>query len=174
MAEEKKEEAKPSGESKPQVQNGKGKNETQEHKPDENAEMKERLLRLAAEFDNYKKRMAKDVDEAKNTGKAELVRKILPTLDEFEIAINAMGNEKSDARKGIELMYSNLYDSLKREGLKTVDSEGRYDPYKHEIVLVREGEGDEGMILETIRKGYTFNSILIRPASVIVSKGKQK
>jgi molecular chaperone GrpE len=135
------------------------------------AELKDRLLRLAAEFDNYKKRVARDIDSAKTLGKAELMRGMVPVLDEFELAINAKGLDDESA-KGIELVYSNLVDSLKREGLKTVEVDGKFDPFKHEIVLTRESDEDDGMIIGVVRKGYALGDVLIRPASVIVSKKK--
>ena len=137
--------------------------------PDEAAELRDRLLRLAAEFDNYKKRVAKDIDSSKRLGKAELLRGIVPVLDEFELAINAKGLDDETA-KGVELVYSNLVDSLKREGLQVVNSEGKFDPFKHEIMLTKESSEEDGTILSVIRKGYVMGDILIRPASVIVSK----
>jgi molecular chaperone GrpE len=136
------------------------------------AEMKDRLLRLAAEFDNYKKKTAKDMDSAKNVGKAELIKKLLPALDEFELALYAFSNsdsEKSNA-KGIELVFSNIADALKNAGLKEIDAKGRYDPYKHEIMMIKESKEPEGTIIEVVRKGYYFNEIMLRPSSVIVSK----
>ncbi len=133
------------------------------------AELKDRLLRLAAEFDNYKKRVARDIDSAKTLGKAELMRGMVPVLDEFELAINAKGLDDESAR-GIELVYSNLMESLKREGLRTVEVDGKFDPFRHEIVLTRESNEEDGVIIGVVRKGYALGDLLIRPASVIVSK----
>ncbi|VVB77063.1 Protein GrpE [uncultured archaeon] len=137
--------------------------------PPEVAELKDRLMRLVAEFDNYKKRVAKDIDASKKLGKAELMKSIVPVLDEFELAINAKGLDP-EAAKGVELVYSNLVDSLEREGLRTLESDGKYDPFKHEILLTRESGSADGTILSVIRKGYAIGDILIRPASVIVSR----
>jgi len=134
-------------------------------------ELKERLLRLAAEFDNYKKRAAKEYESSKTLGKIELIKKVLPVLDEFELALSIEKDEKDEGtRKGIEMIYSNLIDALKAEGLSVIDTNGSYDPYKHEIVLAMESKEQEGKILEVVRKGYVLNDILIRPASVIVAK----
>jgi molecular chaperone GrpE len=135
------------------------------------AELKERLLRMAAEFDNYKKRVAKEIDASKTIGKIELMKKVLPTLDEFELALMAMGKDGEHA-KGIELVYSNFVSSLKGAGLKEIDVDGKFDPYKHEIMLSKESKEKEGTIIGVIRKGYTFNDIVVRPASVIISKGE--
>ena len=134
------------------------------------AELKDRLLRLAAEFDNYKKRVAKDLDGSKSTGKAELMKKLLTIVDEFELAIAAMG-KGSDNIRGVELLFSNFMDILKGEGLKEIDSRGVFDPYKHEIMLAKESNEKEGTILEVVRKGYSVNGMMLRPVSVIVSKG---
>jgi molecular chaperone GrpE len=133
------------------------------------SELRDRLLRLAAEFDNYKKRVAKDIDSSKMMGKAELMRGIVPVIDEFELAINAKGLDDETA-KGVELVYSNLVDSLKREGLQVIDSKGKFDPFRHEIMLTKDSKEEDGTIIGVIRKGYMMGDILIRPASVIVSK----
>ncbi len=99
------------------------------------------------------------------------MRKILPTLDEFELAIKAMGNDEEHA-KGIGLVYTNFVKALKSAGLKEIEVDGAFDPYKHEIMVAQESDKKEGTILEVIRKGYMFNEIVIRPAAVIVAKQK--
>lgn len=147
--------------------------EKEEDAEKESDNLKERLLRLAAEFDNYKKRSAKELDNAKGLGKAELMKKILPVLDEFELALESM-DMKTENEKGIALIFSNFEDVVKKEGLKEVEAKGIYDPYRHEIVLTKDSSQKEGMILETIRKGYTLNGIMLRPSSVIVSKGPKQ
>jgi len=133
------------------------------------SELKDRFLRLAAEFDNYKKRTSRDLDLAKKVGKAELMKRLVSVLDEFELALNAKGLDEATA-KGIELVYSNFLDALKSEGLTTVDTKGKFDPFKHEIVLTKNCDEEEGKIVEVVRKGYALGEILIRPASVVVSK----
>ena len=135
-------------------------------------ELSDRHLRLAAEFDNYKKRTAKDIENSKNIGKAEMLSKILPILDEFEIAIDAMA-KKGETDRGMELIFSNFVSALKSAGLQEITAEGSSDPYKHEILMARESEEEDGKILEVVRKGYMFNGIMIRPASVIVSKKQE-
>ncbi len=110
----------------------------------------------------------------RNIGKAELLKKILPTLDEFELAINSLqsSSEAEHTVKGLELIYSNLLETLKAEGLAQIDTNGPYDPYKHEILMVRESGEDDGRITDVVRKGYTFSGMLLRPSSVIISKKK--
>ena len=169
MAEEKKN-GKLQGKSNEAKENREESEKKQEETP---AELKERLIRLAAEFDNYKKRVMKDIDSSKDMGKAELVKRILPALDEFELALRAMENEKSNSKMGVELVYTNLVDALGREGLKAIEVGEKFDPYQHEIMLTKESERSAGTVLEVVRKGYTFNGIMLRPASVIVAKERQ-
>jgi molecular chaperone GrpE len=154
------------------------KKEEAKEKPEteEYSKLKDSMLRLAAEFDNYKKRVARDIDSAKDLGKAELVKALLPALDEFELALmafNGSTNEKNHA-KGVELVFSNILGTLKSAGLKEIDSKGKYDPYRHEIIMAKESSEPEGAIIEVVRKGYKFNDILLRPSAVIVSKGRAK
>lgn len=141
---------------------------------DQYAELKESMLRLAAEFDNYKKRVKKELDSAERNGKMVLIKDLLPIVDEFELAMLAIGNADDNVGKGIEMLYSNLMDKLKKEGLKEIDAKGVFDPYKHEIVMVRESDKKEGTILEVVKKGYLFDDRLLRPSSVIIAKGKAK
>lgn len=158
---------------KEELQQDKTAIDAQEEKvPSELDETRDRLLRLAAEFDNYKKRVAKENEELKNLSKAELVKKIIPVLDEFELAIDAMSESKNDEHlvKGMELIYSNLVSALKNEGLSVIETQGVYDPYKHDIIMTRESEKKPGTIIDVVRKGYQFNSLLLRPSSVIVAK----
>jgi molecular chaperone GrpE len=135
-------------------------------------EMKERLLRLAAEFDNYKKRARNDIDAAKGIGKAEIMKELLPVLDEFELALMSVRSDSDKTLvKGVEMIYSNLLDVLKKDGLSELKAEGTFDPYKHEIIMVRvDQQKKPGTILEVTKKGYAANGVLLRPASVIISK----
>lgn len=136
-------------------------------------ELKDRLLRLAAEFDNYKKRTKKDIENAKGLGKAEFASKILSVLDEFELAIESM-KMNNEGEKGVAMVFSNFLEVLKKEGIKQIDTVGKFDPYKHEIMLSKNSEKEEGTIIQVVRKGYTLNNIMLRPASVIVSNGEKE
>ncbi len=151
----------------------KGSADGQEKDGSEEAAGRERLLRLAAEFDNYKKRTVKELENAKSIGKAELASKILHVIDEFGLALESIDTTTENG-KGVAMVFSNLLSIMKKEGLREIDSSSVFDPYKHEIVMTRESDEGEGTILETVRKGYTINGIMLRPASVIVSKGPKK
>lgn len=171
MAQEKKEEKKEKEQEQQKNEAGQPVSEKQE----DAAELKDRLLRLAAEFDNYKKRSGEDVGNARGIGRAEMAKALLPALDEFELALSSFnGAEHEDHMKGIELVFSNILGALKGAGMKEIEARGKYDPYRHEVVMTRESREPEGTILEVVRKGYTFNGTLLRPSAVIVSKGAEK
>ncbi|MFI5412299.1 MAG: nucleotide exchange factor GrpE [Candidatus Micrarchaeales archaeon] len=149
----------------------------EEKQPEDNKEeenYKERMLRLAAEFDNYKKRVRKDIDDAKRVGKAETIKNLLPVLDEFELAVMSVnGNADEVLAKGIEMLYSNFREALKKEGLAEIKASGIYDPYRHEIIMTKEDNKKKpGTILEVIKKGYMLGEIILRPATVIIAKEK--
>jgi molecular chaperone GrpE len=134
-------------------------------------ELREQMLRLAAEFDNYKKKAKKDVEISEKLGKAALIKNLLPIVDEFELSMLALNDSKDNSiSKGIEMLYSNLMNVLKKEGLKEIETGGIFDPYKHEIIMVRESDKKDGTILEIVKKGYLFGDKLLRPAAVIIAK----
>lgn len=143
---------------------------------DEQSEMRERMLRLAAEFDNYKKRVKSDVEKAQTVGKAEILKNLLPVLDEFELAmLSVSSSQDKNLAKGVEMVYSNFVDALEREGIMEINTDGIFDPYKHEIVVSKaESNKKPGTILEVVKRGYTFNGIMLRPASVIIAKEEDK
>lgn len=140
-----------------------------EGKEEGNAELRDKLLRMAAEFDNYRKRVAKDIDSSKEAGRADVIARLLPTVDEFELALGSF-NKDDEHVKGIALIYSNLMSTLKGFGLSEIKVDGKFDPYRHETVMAAESDRPEGEIIEVVRKGYMLNDIMIRPASVIVAK----
>ena len=89
------------------------------------------------------------------------------------MALYAIGkSEESDCNvKGMELVFSNVLGTLKSAGLREIEAKGKYDPYRHEIMMTRESKEPEGTIIEVVRKGYSFNDLMLRPSAVIVSKG---
>lgn len=149
-------------------------------------ELKDRLLRLAAEFDNYKKRMAKEFGYLIKNANENLILQLLDTLDNFQRALNpapAKGgisnktsNDYENFHKGVELIYNHMKEILTREGLKEIESVGKpFDPNFHEAVTQAESDKyDEGVVMEEISKGYMLNDRLLRASKVVVSKGKPK
>jgi len=127
------------------------------------------LQRLQADFENYKKRVDKENKEFKKYVEADLVRKLLPILDNFEIALKNTSN-KDEFIKGIELIFSSFFQALEDMGLKKIEINGKFDPYRHEVLLTQECDKDEGTILEELQKGYSFKDIIIRHSKVKVAK----
>jgi molecular chaperone GrpE len=134
-------------------------------------EYREHLQRLAADFDNYRKRVLKEQTRAVEMASEPLVRRLLEVLDEFELALMS-AEQKPDFDRflhGVELVYAKLLDSLRAEGLERIDAQGReFDPSRHEA-LMQSGEADgEPMVADVLRQGYTLRGRVIRPAGVKV------
>ncbi len=141
----------------------------------ESAELKDRLVRKAAEFENYRKRSVKDRNDAIELAKGSVFIELLPVVDACE---RAMASFKSDDgpgldqyRAGVELLYRQLRDTLARLGVVPINAEGKqFDPNLHEA-LAREESSDrpENTVLRELRRGYMFRERLLRPAQVAVS-----
>lgn len=135
----------------------------------------ERLLRVSADFDNYKKQMARERQDTIKFANESLVLRLLPVLDNFEIALNSqnLNNASIDSfRTGVNMIYTQLKNALSEIGLEEINAiNQQFDPRLHEAVAEKEtSEIPAGVVVEQIRKGYKLNSKLIRPAMVIVSK----
>ena len=147
-------------------------------------ELEDRLLRLAAEFDNYKKRTAREFQSIIKNANEELISQLVETLDNFQRALDSASRSKSNStknfndfdsfHKGVELIYQHFIEILRKEGLKEIKAKGeKFDPYLHEAVMQQESdEFPEGVVMDEISKGYILNDKVIRHSKVIVSKGK--
>ena len=134
--------------------------------------LQNRLLRLRAEFDNYKKRAERERGETVQWASAELMRELLNALDSFDLAFrNAAGHSSSDLLKGMDLVYKQFLDTLGRFGLKPIDAKGQpFDPNFHQAVsTVPTNEVPENTVVDEMRRGYTLNGKLLRAAMVSVS-----
>ncbi len=131
---------------------------------------KETLMRLQAEFENFRKRTQKEKEELVKSASAQTLKGLLDIVDEFELALASM--EKNEQRKGMEMLYGNLMTFLKREGVEPMTTKDTFDPYAHEC-LKREN-GPEGKIITVLKKGYVFRGNVLRHALVIVGNGKQE
>lgn len=134
----------------------------------------DRLLRLQADFDNYKKRLEKEKIEFIKFANEEIIAEILKILDDFERAVEA-GKIKHDfdvLYKGIEMIYKDLRDFLKEKGLKEIEAKGKlFNPNEHEAMMQEETDDHpEDHIIEEFQKGYTLNGRVIRPSKVKVAK----
>jgi len=136
----------------------------------EKAEMYERLLRARAEFDNARKRAERERSEFLQFAAMDLVRQILPVLDDFERALKAPTADP-DYAKGVELIYQRLYDTLKKMGLEPIQAAGRkFDPNHHQAVdRLETEEAEDQTVLEEYQRGYNFKGRLLRPAMVKVA-----
>lgn len=136
----------------------------------------DRLLRVTAEFDNFRKRAAREKEEAVRYANFKLFERLLPALDSFDMALaaaNTHGGESSKALEdGIRLVSQQLKSILKESGLEEIHAEGEpFDPNLHEAVSQMEtDEVEEGHVSQQIRKGYRLRDRLVRPSSVIVAK----
>ena len=149
-----------------------------EEKEKEVKEHHDRLLRVAAEFENYKKRMAREKEEWVKFGNEDLIKSILPFVDNLERAVNH--SEKTEdiqsLVEGIKLTVQQLLQTLNRFGVSPVESLGKpFDPTMHEAMLVVETDQHEpNQVVEEFQKGYLLNDRLLRAATVSVSKLPEK
>ena len=142
-------------------------------KADENWD---RLLRTTADLDNFKKRAAREKAEAAQYAAFSLLQKILPVLDNFEMALaaaqNAQGDKLAALQSGVLMIQQQLKNVLAETGLEEIDAAGQtFDPNFHEAVSQQESaDVPEGHVLQQLRKGYKLRERLVRPATVVVAK----
>lgn len=136
----------------------------------EKAELNDRLLRRTADFDNFRKRAERDRSDFLQFAGMEFVREMLPILDDFERALKTESAHPSYT-KGVHLIYTRLYDALKKMGLEPMDTVDKtFDPNLHQAVeRVETDEADDQSILGEFQKGYNFKGKLLRPAMVRVA-----
>jgi molecular chaperone GrpE len=132
--------------------------------------------RAQADFENYRKRMAAEVQAAALRGKVEVARGVVPVLDDLERALGAAGldpegDSEDPLAHGVLLVFRNLRETLGRSGVEVVDPKGeKFDPNLHEALSTVAVEGTEtGIVVEVMQKGYRFEGHLIRPAMVVVA-----
>ncbi|KAB2647753.1 MAG: nucleotide exchange factor GrpE [Verrucomicrobia bacterium] len=136
----------------------------------------ERLLRTTADFDNFKKRAAREKQDALRYATESLISKIIPVLDNFEMALTAAQNSSTEGLKslqdGVTMIQSQLKSALSDSGLEEVDATGKpFDPNIHEAVSQQESDDvPEGHVMQQLRKGYKIRERLLRPATVVVAK----
>ena len=135
--------------------------------------LKEKYLRLLADFDNYRKRTASDLEAAKREGKLEVLRAVLPILDDLERALEHAGADPGAILEGVRKIKDAFLRILAGLGVEEVPGKGEaFDPAYHEAIGVVEGEED-GTIAEVYQKGYKVGDFLVRPARVAVTKKKE-
>ncbi|MDR2358309.1 MAG: nucleotide exchange factor GrpE [Prevotellaceae bacterium] len=135
------------------------------------AEAEDNYLRLAAEFDNYRKRMAKERLELLSTAGSDVIAGLLPVLDDFERALNALQPVASPETEGVQLIYDKLYSYLQSKGLQRIEALGAtMDTDCHEAVanIPAPTPGQKGKVIDEVQRGYTLNGKIIRYAKVVV------
>jgi molecular chaperone GrpE len=138
----------------------------------ERDELVDDLKRVAADFDNYRKRVARDQAALVERAHERVVKELLPVLDDLERAlVAAEEHEEAKLEEGVRLVHRELRDALAKEGLVEIETEGEFDPHVHEALLTQPSEESDGAILQVIQKGYRLGDRVLRPARVVVSQG---
>jgi molecular chaperone GrpE len=137
----------------------------------ERDEYLELAQRAKADFENYRKRAAKEVAAAGERAKGGLVRELLPVVDNLERALAAAEDREQHLAEGVRLVHAELVGLLERNGVEPFDPAGeQFDPELHEALSTRSEEGAApGVVLDTVEKGYRLNGTVLRPARVVVS-----
>jgi molecular chaperone GrpE len=126
--------------------------------------------RTQAEFENFRKRAAREAAMAGERAKASLIRELLPVVDNLERALATANPEEDHLAEGVRLVHVELINTLERNGIKAFDPAGEpFDPTVHEAISMREGENGSGLVLDVVEKGYKLGDAVIRPARVVVS-----
>jgi molecular chaperone GrpE len=133
--------------------------------------LQDRLLRTAADFDNYRKRMERERRELSDHIRADVLKDMLPIVDNFERAL-AAGTETESFGKGVELIYRQMLDFLKKRGVTPIEALGAdFDPNFHQAVIHETSDAHrEGEVMEELQRGYMLGDRLLRPAMVKVAK----
>jgi molecular chaperone GrpE len=130
------------------------------------------LKRVAAEFENYRKRVARDRASLVTRAHERLVKELLPVLDDLERALEAASeHEEVKLEEGVRLVHRELEEALAKEGLVEIETNGKFDPHVHEALLSQPSDEDDGSILEVLQKGYRLGDRILRPARVVISEG---
>lgn len=143
-----------------------------EEKQQEIEKYKNLLLRSKADFENYRKRAKRDIQNARLYAAEDLVIDILSVVDNFERALDSVEDKSDSVYKGIELIYQQFIKLLEKHNIKEIEAEGKpFDPRYHQAVMqVEAKEYDNNTVAEVIQKGYLYNSKVIRPSMVKVAK----
>ena len=141
----------------------------------ENEELIDTLQRLQADFDNYRKRAARDQESLVARAHERLVKELLPVVDDLERALEAAEqHEEVKLEEGVKLVHRQLEQLLEREGLSLVETDGMFDPHVHEALLTQPSESEEGSVIEVLQKGYRLGDRVLRPARVVVAGPREE
>jgi molecular chaperone GrpE len=128
------------------------------------------LKRVAAEFENYRKRAARDQAGFAERANERLVKDLLPVLDDLGRALQAAEqHEEAKLEEGVRLVHRQLAELLRKEGLAEIETDGKFDPHVHEALLTQPSEAPEGTVIDVVQKGYRLGERVLRPARVVVA-----
>jgi molecular chaperone GrpE len=130
------------------------------------------LQRLKAEFDNYRKRAAREQESLSSRASESLLKELLPVLDDLERALAAAEHhEEAELEDGVRLVHRALLDVMRKHGLELIETEGAFDPHVHEALLAQPVEDAEpGSVVQVLQKGYRLGDRVLRPARVVVAE----
>ena len=130
----------------------------------------DRWKRAAADFDNFKKRAAREREEYVAFANERLVTDLLPILDDLERALAAVGeHEEATVEEGVRLVHRSLESLLERNGVRVIETNGKFDPHVHEALLSQPSDAEEGSVIDVVQKGYTIGDRVVRPARVVIA-----
>jgi molecular chaperone GrpE len=128
------------------------------------------LKRVAAEFENYRKRAARDQAGFALRANERLVKELLPVLDDLgRAALAAREHKTRSVEEGVRLVHRQLSELLRKEGLAEIETDGKFDPHVHEALLTQPSEAPEGSVIDVVQKGYRLGDRVLRPARVVVA-----
>ncbi len=135
----------------------------------------DRLARLQAEFENARKRAAREQQEFRDFATADAIKALLPALDSFERALQAPTNQLNEFRGGVELIYKQLQDALAKLGVRPIPAKGeRFDPHVHEAIeMVETTDVPDHQVVDELQRGYKLKDRLLRPAMVKVAQNSK-
>ncbi len=135
----------------------------------------ERLARLQAEFENARKRTAREQQEFREYAVTDALKALLPTLDSFERALLTSASDKSEFRGGVELIYKQLQDALAKLGLRPIPAKGEpFDPHLHQAIeMVDTEDAEDHHVLDELQRGYKLKDRLLRPSMVRVARNSR-
>jgi molecular chaperone GrpE len=135
----------------------------------------DRLARLQAEFENARKRAAREQQEFRDFATADAIKALLPALDSFERALQSPTNQLTEFRGGVELIYKQLQDALAKLGVRAIPAKGeRFDPHVHEAIeMVETTDVPDHQVVDELQRGYKLKDRLLRPAMVKVAQNSK-
>ncbi len=140
-------------------------------KEEEINDLNNKIMRLQADFLNYKKRTEKEKEESVNFGIQAVITDLLPIIDNFERALDSATNKEDSFYKGIEMIKDQLYDLLEKYNIREIKALGeKFDPNVHHAISTVDSKEEAGTVIEVYQKGYLMEDKVVRPSMVIVSK----